>query len=63
MGYSRDSGPKYREAYPRVDILKAAANVRQARDICVFEFNEFERLECPLFHPKRTLGTASVGEV
>lgn len=36
MTYSRENGPRYREAYPRVDILKAAANARKGRDLCVF---------------------------
>lgn len=36
MSYSRASGPKYREAYPRLDILQAAANARKGCDLCVF---------------------------
>ena len=36
MSYSRACGPKYREAYPRLDVLQAAASARQGCDLCVF---------------------------
>ena len=36
MAATDDDKPRYREAYPRLDVLKATAAYRRGRDVCAF---------------------------
>lgn len=49
----KDGKPRYREAYPRLDVLRAAAAHRRGRDICVFRDDHRRILGLVRFAPQK----------